>query len=152
MEYLQFSLWFTIFHTFSYLFAGAIALKISGDLYKGKNRLLDFIRDMDDKEESGHVQRYFIPAQIFRGVIMSIVFYPILGVLTELSFVYLFLFIGGLMFLFTDFASAIPFANNIEGFVYMRKKYLKKDSFWKLYFETFVYSLVFALLLSWFLL
>ncbi len=151
MEYLQFTFWFTAFHILSYVFAGAIALKISGDLYKGEARLLDFIRDMDNEREGKYVQRYFIPAQIIRGILMSIVFYPILGVLGSLSFIYIFLFIAGLMFLFTDFASAIPFVNNIEGFVYMEERYLKKDSFWKLYFETIIYSLVFALLVAWFL-
>ncbi len=151
MEYLQFTFWFTIFHIFSYISAGAIALNISGDLYRGEKRLLDFIRNMDDKIESKHVQRYFIPAQIFRGILMSVVFYPILTVLGSLSFIYIFLFIAGLMFLFTDFASAIPFVNNIEGFVYMRKKYLKKNSFWKLYLETIIYSLVFGLLAAYFL-
>ena len=151
MEYLQFSFWFVVIHIFSYTVAGAVALKISGDLYRGENRLLNFIRDMDDSRESSHVQKYFIPAQVFRGLLMSIDFYPILGVIGEISFLYIFLFVAGLMFLFTDFASAIPFPNNIEGFVYIKKRYLKKEFFWKLYFEMIVYSLIFAFLFASFL-
>ncbi|MBE0432270.1 hypothetical protein IBX73_02255 [candidate division WOR-3 bacterium] len=151
MKYLLFSFWFIIVHAVSYVIAGMLALKISGDLYRGENRLLDFTRDMSDEDESRHVQKYFIPAQLLRGLLMSIVFYPVLGLLGGLPLGLRFAFLFGLMFIFTDFASAVPFPDNIEGFVYMRRRYLKKDSFWKLYFETAIYSLLFALLASKFL-
>ncbi|MFW6174070.1 MAG: hypothetical protein ACOC5T_10025 [Elusimicrobiota bacterium] len=142
MQYLTFSLWFTLIHTIAYIAAGAIALKISKDLYEEKERLLDFLRNMSDKGESKHVQKWFIPAQILRGLILSIVLYPIIGFLGEMSFTIRFLFLAGLLFFYTDFASAIPFNNNIEGFVYMKPKYLKKESFWKLYLETAIYSIM----------
>jgi hypothetical protein len=44
MAYVLFSLWFTLLHTAVYTIAGAIALRISKDLYEEKNRLLDFLR------------------------------------------------------------------------------------------------------------
>lgn len=151
MEYLLFSFWFIIIHTVSYTIAGVLALRISGDLYRGENRLLDFMRDMSNEDESKRVQKYFIPTQLLRGLLMSLVLYPVLGLLGDLSFALRFAFMAGLMFIFTDFASAVPFANNLEGFVYMKERYLKKDQFWKLYFEMIIYSLILGLLTSWLL-
>ena len=146
LDYLMFSCLFIAIHTASYLLAGVLALRISGDLYEERNRVLDFLRDMSDPEESGHVSRYFIPAQLLRGLLMSVVLYPILGPLGELSYPLQFAFFAGLMFVFTDFACAVPFPNNIEGLVYMKRRYLKRKFFWKLYLETAIYSVLFGLL------
>ena len=151
MQYLMFSFWFIIIHTFAYTIAGMLALKISKDLYEEKNRFLDFLRDMSDKNESKHVSRWFIPAQILRGLLMSIALYPILGLLGGISFMLRFVFFGSLMFIYTDFASAVPFPNNIEGFVYMKHRYQRKELFGKLYFEMIIYSLVFGFLTAYFL-
>ena len=85
MEYLWFTLWFTLLHTMAYTVAGAIALNVSGDLYTERARTLDFLRNMSDVEESGHVQRWFLPAQVVRGVVLSVVLYPVLGPLGDLS-------------------------------------------------------------------
>jgi hypothetical protein len=82
---------------------------------------------------------------------MSIILYPIIGLLGELSFGLRFTFLSGLMFIYTDFASAIPFSHNLEGFVYMKERYLKKEFLGKLYFEMIIYSLTFGFLASWFL-
>lgn len=145
MEYLYFILFFIVIHTLAYTVAGASALKVSGDLYRGHNRLYDFHRDMDDPGDSRHVTRYFIPAQLLRGALMALVFLPIFPLLQELSFTLLFAFIFGTMFIFTDLASANPFPHNIEGHVYMKKKYLQTKKLPKLYYETIVYSLLVAL-------
>ncbi|MFO7882503.1 MAG: hypothetical protein R6U52_08220 [Kosmotogaceae bacterium] len=142
MDYLVFSLWFTVIHAVAYTVAGAIALNISKDLYEEKERVLDFLRNMSDEKESKHVQRWFLPAQLLRGLILSVVLWPIINLLGDLSFAVRFVFIAGLLFFYTDFASAIPFNNNIEGFVYMKPKYMKLKSFWKLYLETFIYSVI----------
>lgn len=151
MQYLMFSFWFIIIHSFAYTIAGMLALKISKDLYEEKNRLLDFLRDMSDESESNHVSRWFIPAQILRGLLMSIVLYPILGLLGELSFVSRFIFFSGLMFVYTDFACAVPFPNNIEGFIYIKRRYQRKKFFGKLYFEMIIYSIIFGFLSAYFL-
>ena len=153
MEYLKFSFWFIVIHTVVYTIAGAFALRLTGkDFYEGKKRSLDFLRDMSDANESKHVQKLFIPAQFLRGLLMSIVLFPILGQLGELSFVLRFAFISGLMFVYTDFASAVAFPNNIEGYIYMKKdRYFKKGAFWKSHIEMIVYSLIFGALVSWFL-
>ncbi len=97
---------------------------------------------MSDEKESKHVQKWFLPAQLVRGLILSIVLWPIISLLGDLSFGIRFLFLSTLLFFYTDFASAVPFNNNIEGFVYMKPKYMKTGSFWKLYLETFMYSIM----------
>jgi hypothetical protein len=124
---------------------------VSKDLYEDKNRLLDYLRDMSDENESKYVSKWFFPIQLLRGLVLSIVLYPILALLGELSFGLRFTFFSGLMFFYTDFACAVPFPNNLEGFVYMKKRYVKKEFFGKLYLEMIIYSLLFGLLVSWFL-
>ncbi len=151
MEYLLFSFWFIVIHTGAYTAAGVIALKLSKDIYEGKNRYADFIRDMSDPHESKHVQKLFLPAQLLRGLLMSIVLYPVIGLLGDLSFGLRFLFLAGLMFMYTDFASAVPFPTNIEGFVYMKQRYLQTKFFWKFYLEMIIYSILFGLIAGVFL-
>jgi hypothetical protein len=82
---------------------------------------------------------------------MSLVLYPVLPMLGGISFAGRFVFFFGLMFIYTDFAGAVPFPHNIEGFVYMRSQYLKKGKTWKLYFEIVLYSMLFALFAAWLL-
>jgi hypothetical protein len=151
MQYLIFSFWFTVIHAGAYVLAGLIALKISSNIYRGENRHADFIRDMSDPVESKHVQKFFFPAQILRGVIMSIVLYPIIGSLADISFGSRFLFLAGLMFIYTEISSAVPFPTNIEGFVYMKERYLKSGAVWKFWTEITLYSVLFGLFAAWFL-
>ena len=79
MSYIVFSMLFIVIHTVSYTLAGIIALKVSKDLYENKQRIIDYLRDMSVKEESRHVEKWFLPAQLARGALMSVVLYPILG-------------------------------------------------------------------------
>jgi hypothetical protein len=151
MKYIIFSLLFTVIHTISYTLAGMISLKVSQDLYKEKQRVIDYLRDMSQKEESKHVEKWFLPAQLIRGILMSVVLYPILGMLGGISFMMRALFLGGLMFIYTDFASAVPFPHNIEGYVYMKPSYIQGKASGKLYLEMIIYSLLFGLAAGWFL-
>lgn len=148
MNYLMFSLFFIISHTFAYFLAGIIAYNISQDLYQSENRLLDFLIDPNKEGEANFTLKKVIPAQVLRGILMSIIFYPLLGTITEFSLELRILFFTGLMFIYTDLASAAPFPSNIEGFVYMKDRYLQKSVFWKTQAEMIIYSLFFASLLS----
>ncbi len=145
MGYLMFSFWFMVIHTAAYVAAGVIALKISKDIYEGKGRFADFLRDMSDPGESKHVQKFFLPAQLLRGLLMSIALYPVLGLLGDLSFGLRFLFWAGLMLIYTEISSAVPFPTNIEGFVYMKHRYLKTPKIWKFWLEIIIYSVLFGL-------
>ncbi|WP_422485820.1 hypothetical protein [Gudongella sp. DL1XJH-153] len=145
MRYIIFSLLFIVIHTVSYTVAGMIALKVSKDLYEEQKRLIDYTRDMSIEEERKHVEKWFLPAQFIRGLILSVVLYPIIGALGEITFVMRALFMGSLMFVYTDIASAIPFPHNIEGLVYMKSKYIQRKAMGKLYFEMVLYSIFFGL-------
>ncbi|NBI05576.1 hypothetical protein [Senegalia massiliensis] len=151
MEHIKFSLFFVLSHVLSYLIAGVIALKISKDIYESRKRLCSFLRDMSNKEESLHVSRYFMPAQILRGFLMSIVLYPFIYNLVEFSFMLKFLFFSGLMFIYTHIAATSPFIDNIEGYVYFKSEYLKKKAILKFQLEMILYSILFGLIISFFI-
>ena len=110
-----------------------------------------YLRDMSDEQERGHVQTMFLPAQLLRGILMSLVLLPILPALEELSFLLRFTFLGGLAFIFTHLSSASPCPDNIEGYVYMKERYFNKTAFLKFQGEMLLYSVVFAGIAAWLL-
>ncbi len=152
MQYVIFSSLFIVAHIVAYTIAGVISYRVSQDLYEGDTRLLDFMKDMGNESENASVSKLVFPSQILRGLLLSIVLYPLIGFLGDLSFIVRFLFFAGLMFFYTDFACAILFPHNIEGFVYFKEKYLvRKGAFWKLQYEMIIYTILFGLLASWML-
>ena len=62
-----------------------------------------------------------------------------------------FIFMTSLMFVYADFASAVPFSNTIEGILYMKKEFVEKRVFWIIQLEAIIYSMMFGLLSAWFL-
>jgi len=62
-----------------------------------------------------------------------------------------FIFMATLMFVYADFASAVPFSNTIEGVIYMKKEFVEKKVFWIIQLESILYSAVFGLLSAWIL-
>lgn len=147
----MFSLGFTLIHMGVYTFAGAMILKISKEVYEGKGRLMIYLRDMSDQQERRQVEKMFLPAQLLRGILMSLVLYPILPALGELSFALRFAFFGGLMFIFTHLSSASPCPDNVEGYVYLKERYFSKTAFIKFQGEMLLYSVMFAGLAAWLL-
>lgn len=121
--YCRFSLLFVAVHLVCYIIAGVIDLQLAKKIYKGKDRLYrSFFRNMEDKQESNRVAKLLLPSQFIWGILMSLVLYPILPYLKELSFGMQSLFLGGLMFVCADFSSAIPFSSTIEGIVYLKNR------------------------------
>ncbi len=152
VTYLKFSLLFFGIHIVCYMIAGVIDFQLAKKVYSGKNRLYkSSFRDMDDKKESLRIARLLVPSQFVRAILMSIVLYPILPFLGELSFFLQFVFMASLMFVYADFASAVPFSNTIEGIVYLKKEFVAKKVFWTIQFESIVYSIMFGLLSAWLL-
>ena len=148
MVYIKFILFFILTHTVSYTIAGAMALAFSKDIYESKSRHCDFLRDMSNPEESKRVSKYFLPAQIIRGVLMAIVLLPLLDAIRELSFFSMFVFFSGLMFVYSHFAAVSPFIDNIEGQVYFKENYLIRKYFMKFQIEMVLYTLIFAISMS----
>jgi hypothetical protein len=133
--------------------AGVIDLQLAKKMYSGKDRLYQsFFRNMADKKESMRIAKLLIPSQLLRAILMSAILFPILPFLQEMSFTMQALFMGGLMFIYADFASAIPFSNTIEGLVYLKKEYVAKNVFWTIQLEAIIYSVLFGLLSAFFLL
>ena len=106
---------------------------------------------MEDDKESNRIAKLLIPSQLIRAILMSLVLYPILPFLKELSFETQFIFMASLMFVYADFASAIPFSNTIEGIVYLKKEFVRQSVFWTIQLEAILYSLMFGLLSAWIL-
>ena len=152
MEHVKFSLLFFAVHFICYIIAGVIDLRLAKKIYIGKNRLYQsFFRNMDDQKESLRIAKLLIPSQLFRAILMSLVLYPILPYLTQLSFELKFIFMASLMFVYADFSSAIPFSNTVEGLVYLKKEFVKKRVFWTIQLEAIIYSFLFGLLSALFL-
>lgn len=149
LYYVKFSLAFFAVHLVCYIVAGVIDKQLAKRFYEGKERLFkSFFRDMEDKKESLRIAGILLPAQFVRAILMSMVLYPILPFLKELSFGMRFLFMSGLMFVYADLSSAVPFSNTIEGLVYLKKRFVKKDVFWIIQLEAILYSLMFGFLSS----
>jgi hypothetical protein len=152
MEYVKFSLLFFVIHTITYYIAGFINYQFSKKLYGGRDQLYEsFLRNMADPAEALYVNRRIIPGQFVRAVLMSVVLYPVLGTIGELGFGIKALFFGGLMFVYADFCSAIPFSNTIEGLIYMRPQFVKRRVFWTIQMEAVLYGLLFGLAAAWLL-
>ena len=151
MEYVWFSLGFVAIHLGAYIAAGALTLQFTKDLYTGGDGALfgSFLRDVGAPEEKTRQGLVMWPAQVARGLLMSIVLYPILEPLGELSFAARFGFLAALMFVYTDLAAASPFSNNIEGLVYMKNKFVRPSVFWRIQSEALLYSAVFGALAAW---
>lgn len=153
MEYVGFSLGFFVIHLIAYVIAGVLNQQLlTRELYGGEGALLTaFLRDMDDPSEKQRSGRLMLPAQLARAVLMSIVLYPILDTLGELSYSVRFAFLAGLMFVYADLASATPFSNNIEGLVYLQRRFVRWSVFWRIQSEAIVYALLFGGAAAWLL-
>jgi hypothetical protein len=148
-EYAAFVGGFAVIHMVAYTVAGVVELRFADYIYGGEERRVDFVRDMTIPEESDRIGLVFLPAQLIRGVLMAVVLLPLLGPIGELGFVVRVAFLGGLMFVYADLASAVPFPNTIEGLVYLEEEYVQRDAFVTIQFEALFYSLLFGLLAGW---
>lgn len=152
MAYVWFSLGFVAIHLAAYVLAGTVTLRFTRDLYTGDKALFaQFLRDVDIPAEKSRQGVVMWPAQLARGLLMSIVLYPILTPLGELSLPVRFGFLAALMFIYTDLAAATPFSNTIEGLVYLKKKFVRPGVFWRIQSEAILYSVLFGGLAAWIL-
>ncbi len=148
MSPIKFILWFELAHIVAYIVTGVIALSLSKDIYEDKDRLCTFMRDMKNPKENKRIGMLFIPAQILRALLMSLVLLPVVDYLITFSFFQQFIFFSSLMFIFTHIAAVSPFIDNIEGLVYFKKEYIKKGTFIKFQLEMIIYSVIFSIILS----
>ena len=103
------------------------------------------MRDISNPGEARRIGFVVVPWQFVRGLLMSVVLYPVLEPLGELPFALRFALFAGLMFVYADFASAIPFSNTIEGLLYLKKRFVEWRTFLKIQVEAVIYSVLFGL-------
>lgn len=146
MDYVWFTLGFFVIHLIAYVVAGVLNQQLlSKEIYGGEQPLFaPFFRTWDEPDERRRQGRLMVPAQLARAVLMAIVLFPLLPAIADLSFGMRFAFLAGLMFVYTDLAAATPFANNIEGLVYLKPRFTTSDVFWRIQAEAIVYSLIFG--------
>jgi len=148
-QYIRFTIIFILAHLISYLVMGGISYQLFyKPFWEGQNPLFaPFMRTIIEPELWKHTTVWQIPGQILRGLLMSIVLYPVLNKIIELSFIRRYLFIGGLLYIFAHFASSAPSPANIEGFIYMRPEFVNAF-FLKGQPEMIMYSLFAGFLIS----
>jgi hypothetical protein len=109
-------------HVTTYFLAGAIAYPLlTKKYYVGQNPIFAaFLRTEADPELWAHVGRWFLPAEILRGLLISLVLYPLFDVLKAWTFTKRWLLISALLVGLGFWAAAVPAPGTIEGMIYLR--------------------------------
>jgi hypothetical protein len=120
---------FTIFagkvtaaHVVTYFLAGVLAYSLlTKQYYTGPNPLFGcFMRTEAEPELWAHVVRWFLPAQILRGLLMAAVLYPLFDTLKTWTFGKRYLLIAGLYLVLGFWGATGAAPGTIEGMVYLR--------------------------------
>ncbi len=121
-RFFGFALKVIILHAATYFIAGALAYPLlTKTLYVGANPVFaGFFRTEADPALWAHVTMWFMPAQILRGLLLSIAIYPFYTVLEDWNYWKRFAAISGLYLLVGFWAAAVAAPGTIEGLVYMR--------------------------------
>ena len=71
---IKFIIWFAIFQLITYFLAGMLAYSVLGEkeFYPPSPHALDYLRDT----MSSHVQTFFLPAQLLRGLLFAVALLP----------------------------------------------------------------------------
>ena len=106
----------------TYFLAGALFYPLlTKSYYVGPHPIFAvFLRTEADQELWPHVVNWFLPAEILRGFLVALVFYPLHGVLESWPFVRRFLYIAGLYLVLSFWAAGVAAPGTIEGMVYLR--------------------------------
>ena len=109
-------------HVTTYFLAGIIFYQfLTKDFYTGPNPIFAaFMRTEAEPDLWAHVIRWFLPAQILRGVLIAAVLYPLFDILKLWTFGKRFLWIASVYLVFGFWAATVAAPGTIEGMVYMR--------------------------------
>lgn len=106
----------------SYFLAGAVFYQLlTKQFYEGPNPIFaTFMRTEADPATWGHAAKWFLPAQILRGVLIAAVLYPLYDALKAWPFVKRFLYLASLYVVLGFWAATVAAPGTIEGMVFLR--------------------------------
>ncbi|MBI1940300.1 MAG: hypothetical protein HYS33_02195, partial [Acidobacteria bacterium] len=109
-------------HVLTYFIVGAIAYQLlTKDFYVGPDPIFKaFMRTEAEPDLWAHVMRWFLPAQVLRGILIAAVLYPFFDTLNGWPFSKRFLSISSLYVVLGCWAATVAAPGTIEGMVYMR--------------------------------
>jgi hypothetical protein len=109
-------------HVTTYFLAGALAYNLlTKEFYTGPHPIFAaFLRTEGEPELWSHAVRWFLPAQILRGVLIAAVLYPLFDTLKAWSFGKRYLLIAALYIVLGFWAASVAAPGTLEGMVYMR--------------------------------
>jgi hypothetical protein len=109
-------------HVTTYFLAGAVFYQLlTRDFYTGPNPVFAaFMRTEAEPELWSHVVKWFLPAQILRGVLIAAVLYPFFDALKTWPFVKRWFSIAALYLVLGFWAATVAAPGTIEGMVYLR--------------------------------
>ena len=109
-------------HVTTYFLAGAVAYQLlTKEFYVGTHPIFaTFMRTEGEPQLFSHVVRWFLPAQILRGLLIAAVLYPFFDTLKVWPFVKRWLVIGALYIVLGFWAATVAAPGTLEGMVYLR--------------------------------
>ncbi len=121
-RFLHFSGQVVAAHVVTYFIVGGAAYELlTKDLYIGPDAVFAaFMRTEAEPEIWDHVVRWFVPAQVLRGLLIAAVLYPFWDTLRSWAFGKRFLSISALYLVLGFWAATAAAPGTIEGMVYMR--------------------------------
>jgi hypothetical protein len=109
-------------HVTTYFLAGALAYHfLTKEFYTGPHPLFAaFMRTEAEPELWAHAVRWFLPAQILRGLLMALVLYPLFDTLKTWAFGKRYLLIAALYLVLGFWGATVAAPGTLEGMVYLR--------------------------------
>jgi len=121
--------WFVLLvamaHAITYFLVGALAFStLTHGLYEGADPLFGaYLRTPGEIQLWQHVTTWFLPAQLFRGILIGLALSPFLPLLRRWSVWQRTLAVAGLYLMIGFWATAVAAPGNIEGLVYLRPEF-----------------------------
>jgi hypothetical protein len=109
-------------HVTTYFLAGAVAYPLlTKQYYVGPHPIFaTFMRTEAEPQLFSHVVRWFLPAQILRGLLIAAVLYPLFDTLKVWPFIKRWLLIGAWYVVLGFWATTVAAPGTLEGMVYLR--------------------------------
>lgn len=109
-------------HTVSYFVVGSVAyLTLTREFYEGPRPIFaTFMRTPAEPELWAHATRWFLPAQLARGVLLAVVLWPFVPTLRTWSVPRRALALAGLYLGIGFWATTVAAPGTLEGLVYLR--------------------------------